>query len=140
MSWMGDDLLVPGETALYRSKPKTSALVAQMFLNWRFYIPIFGQIGALTAIFGLRSREYIITSQRIISGEKKAFGRYQWEEINLVSVESVLVQQGFIQGFFDEGQVTVTSMSGSNDLRLGRVPNPMEFRSIALTRIDEMQS
>ena len=136
MSWMGDNLLVPGETVLYRSKPKMSPVVMQMFLNWRFYIPIVGQIGALMAILRVRSQEYVITSRRIISGEKKAFGRYQWEEINLVAIESVLVRQGF----FGEGQVTVKSMSGNNDLYLGRVPNPMQFRSIALARIDEMQS
>ena len=136
MGWMEDNLLVPGETVLYRSKPKMSAVVAQMFLNWRFYIPIVGQIGALMAISSVRSLEYVITSQRIISGEKKAFGRYQWEEINLVAVEGVLVQQGFIQGFFNEGQVTVASMSGNNDLYFGRVPNPTEFRRHALAAID----
>ena len=136
MSWMEDNLLVPGETVLYRSQPKMSPVVMQMFLNWRFYIPIVGQIGALMAILRVRSQEYIITSRRIISGEKKAFGRYQWEEINLVAIESLLVQRGF----YGEGQVTVKSMSGNNDLYLGRVPNPMQFRSIALARIDEMQS
>ena len=136
MSWRGDTMLVPGETVLYRSKPKMSAVVAQMFLNWRFYIPIVGQIGALMGIFNVLRLEYIITSQRILNGEKKAFGRYQCEEINLVAVESVQVQQGFIQGFFDEGQITVASMSGNNDLYFGRVPNPMEFRRQALAAID----
>ena len=98
-----------------------------------------GQILGLNVVLSLRNTEHIITSRRIIFGEKKMFGRYQWEEINLTAIESMGMDQGFIQGFFNEGQVIVRSMSGNNDLILGRVQNPGEFRRVALARVDELQ-
>ena len=139
MSWAGDGLLVPGETVLHRSKPKVGAAIARAFTIWQFWIPIIGQIMGLNLVLSLRNTEHIITSRRIISGEKKMFGRYQWEEINLAAIESVGMNQGFIQGFFNEGNIIIRSMSGNNDLLLSRVQEPAEFRRIALARIDELQ-
>ena len=134
MSWADDNLLVPGETVIYRSKPKTWPAL----LNWRTLIPVIGQIRLVLLLISAKDTEHLVTSRRLI-GVNGGLFKPEVLEINLAAVENVQASQGASGAFTGQGNISIGSGSGSRDLELMRVQNPMEFRRQALAAVDARQ-
>ncbi len=83
--------------------------------------------------------EAVLTSHRVIFVNKGLIGR-DVQDLNLVNVENVAVKQGLLQRLFNRGTVIVGSASGSRDMEIPNVPDPMEFRRQALAAVDSRHS
>ena len=134
MSWADENLLVPGETVLHRSKPK----IWPALLNWRILIPVLGQIGLVTGLISARHTEHLITSRRLICVNGGLFSP-EVAEINLAAVESIQVRRGVGGAFTGQGSILIGSGSGNRDMEFIRVQDPMDFRRRALVAIDDRQ-
>jgi uncharacterized membrane protein YdbT with pleckstrin-like domain len=143
-----DDSLIPGEKALYRTKPHwvifiTPVIMLFLLMYIGFNIdPILGTLAFLFSLYIVIrllsvfiSTEFALTNKRVIA--KTGLIRRHSLEIMLTKVESISISQSINGRLWNFGTVNVVGSGGTNQA-LPMIRKPMELRQRVNTQISTL--
>ena len=98
------------------------------------FIFFYGIYSLIKAFFYKISTELVVTTKRVFA--KFGFIKRDTIELNHTKVESLLVQQGFIQRLLNAGTIILQG-TGGGKTPIPNIDNPLEFRKNAMEIIDK---